>query len=184
MVRRKQNKILVYISAKDDKENLEMVINSDITWGLNKGVFALMAMGTPVTFTKLRVLTNDDFESSMSLDEGDLNAQKVGAEAMASATAMKMDDDKKKKKRNKKKKKKKGAEAGDLEEDEPDEANELTGSKPGGEKKVTTCLDYHQKKLKLNFCQLKYGREDKDSIRWCMDNYCESCCSDLHPSDL
>lgn len=87
VIRRKLGKILVYMSPHDDKESLEMVINNSITWGLSKGVFALMAMNTPVTFTKIRVMTNDDFESTMTLDEGDLSAQKVGAEAMASATA-------------------------------------------------------------------------------------------------
>lgn len=74
MIRRKLGKILVYMSPHDDKESLEMVINNSITWGLSKGVFALMAMNTPVTFTKIRVMTNDDFESTMPLDEGDLSA--------------------------------------------------------------------------------------------------------------
>lgn len=95
-----------------------------------------------------------------------------------------MGDDKEKKKRKKNKKKKKKGEAGDLEEDEEDEANELTQSSGSSEKTVTTCLDYHEKKLKLNFCEMKYGKSDDKSVRWCMSNYCESCCTDLHSSDL
>lgn len=105
--------------SKEDKKTLELVIENDVQWGLSKGTFALMAMDTPVEYSKIRVMPNPDFDEIMTLEEGTLANGAGGAEGSGGDKDGGGNGGKnKKRKRNKKKKKKKD---GDKEEEEEEE---------------------------------------------------------------
>jgi hypothetical protein len=108
--------------SKEDKKTLELVIENDVQWGLSKGTFALMAMNTPVEYSKIRVMPNPDFDEIMTLEEGTL-ANGAGGAGGAEGSGGDKDGGgnggkNKKRKRNKKKKKKKD---GDKEEEEEED---------------------------------------------------------------
>lgn len=109
-------------------------MQSTFQWGIQRGGFGLAVMGTPVQFTRIRVMPNQDFDAHMQLEEG---VKGVGAQAVAEDFDEEAKNSKNKNKKNKKKKKKKKKGKGEEEEEEEPEEEEEVGSligiKPKGE---------------------------------------------------
>lgn len=189
VIRREDNNLIVLLSGESPND-LNLVLNKEVTWALTKGTFGLMAFKTEVDFHHIQIMPNQDYDMKMEelkakgLDFGGdaASASAIAESAKAKAVPFNDKDPKKKKLKKKKKKKKDSNDKEDKEEEEADVANELKPMKEAGPKVVKTCADYHEKKNKLKFCEQHFFGA-KQAVDHCMTNYCSTCCQSMHTED-
>lgn len=189
VLRREENSLIVLLSGENPSD-LKLVLNKEITWGLTKGTFGLMAFKTEVDFHHIQIMPNHDYDMKMDelkakgLDTGGATATALTDSAKATAVPFNDKDPKKKKlKRKKKNKKDSNGDKDEKEEEEEDVVNELKPMKDAGPKVIKTCADYHEKKNKLKFCEQHFFGA-KEAVNHCMHNYCSVCCQSMNADDI